>query len=74
MHSVLKQSLITVPPLDEQIEIADFIRSQNSQIYSIIDKIRGAIELVKEYRTALISAAVTGKINVRKLFNNGGKI
>ena len=72
--SRLKQSLITVPPLDEQIEIADFIRSQNSQIYSIIDKIRGAIELVKEYRTALISAAVTGKINVRKLFNNGGKI
>jgi len=54
-----------VPPIDEQDRIVEFIRSETAKIDELVDKIREAIERVKEFRTALISAAVTGKIDVR---------
>jgi len=39
---------------------------ETSKIDALIAKVTEAIEKLKEYRTALISAAVTGKINVRE--------
>jgi type I restriction enzyme S subunit len=38
---------------------------ETAKIKALHDKVRKAIEKLKEYRTALISAAVTGKIDVR---------
>ena len=54
-----------LPPLSEQQAIADFLDRETAKIDALVAKIREGIGLLKEYRTALISAAVTGKIDVR---------
>ena len=43
-----------------------FLDRETANIDALITKVREAIDHLKEYRTALISAAVTGKIDVRK--------
>jgi len=55
-----------VPPFDEQEEIVNFIEKETARIDSIISKSEKEIELLQEYRTALISEVVTGKIDVRE--------
>lgn len=57
---------VPVPPLDEQESIANYLDIQTAQIDALIGKTNRAIEKLQEYRTALISAAVTGKIDVRE--------
>ena len=54
-----------MPPLEEQIEIDFYLSEQISKIDLLVSKVSAAIDLLKEHRTALISAAVTGKIDVR---------
>lgn len=54
-----------MPDLPEQLQIADYMRNETTKIDALIVKVREGIEKLKEYRTALISAAVTGKIDVR---------
>ena len=54
-----------LPPLLEQQKIVDFLARETAKIDSLIEKEKQIIEKMKEYRTALISAAVTGKIDVR---------
>lgn len=54
-----------IPPLNEQLKIADFIARNVSKIDKAINTAEISISLIKERRTALISAAVTGKIDVR---------
>ena len=56
---------IGIPPLEEQIQIASYIGSKLNDIKSIILKYKSEIDLLKEYKTALISEVVTGKIDVR---------
>jgi restriction endonuclease S subunit len=56
---------IPLPPSEEQDAIVDFLDSESSKIDRIINKIEVAIAKLSEYRTALITAAVTGKIDVR---------
>lgn len=57
-----------IPPADEeQKQIAAFLDSETTKIDTLIKKCETAIELLKERRTALISAAVTGKIDVRNV-------
>ena len=56
---------IVEPPLKEQQDIYDFIRLQTNNLDSIISKSKHEIELLKEYKTALISEVVTGKVDVR---------
>lgn len=56
---------VVVPPWNEQIEI-DVLLTDIKQRYSLlIDKASETISLIQERRTALISAAVTGKIDLR---------
>ena len=57
---------IPFPDNNEQEKIASFIREETSKLDSFISKIEKSIELLKEYRSALITAAVTGKIDVRE--------
>ena len=57
---------IALPPLPEQRTIAAFLDRETAQIDGLVAKVRGAIDRLKELRTALISAAVTGKIDVRE--------
>lgn len=61
----INEMLLATPPLPEQTAIANFLDTRTAKIDTLIAKARQAIELMKERRTALISAAVTGKIDVR---------
>jgi len=63
--SRLAKMALAVPPLIEQRVIVDYISKKQQQYNSLIKKSTQAVELLKEKRTALISAAVTGKIDVR---------
>lgn len=64
-QELLKKLPVTLPSLHEQKQIADFL-SQKDQIFEkLIQNSIVQISLLKERRTALISSAVTGKIDVR---------
>ena len=54
-----------VPPFAEQVAIAAFLDHEAEQIDDMVAKVEAAIERLQEYRIALITAAVTGKIDVR---------
>lgn len=64
--SVIASIRVPRPPSSEQRAIAAFLDRETAKIDALIAKIREGIERLKEYRTALISAAVTGKIDVRR--------
>lgn len=56
---------IPVPPIDEQRSIAAYLDEQTSKIDMLIAETKVFVELSRERRTALITAAVTGQIDVR---------
>lgn len=58
---------IPIPPIEEQLEISLQTLRRCDEIDSLTAEAERAIELLQERRTALISAAVTGKIDVRHL-------
>lgn len=62
----VKNLKILLPPMDEQQAIASYLDSETSKIDTRIAKRRKQIELLQEYKQALITAAVTGKIDVRE--------
>ena len=62
----LKRTLIPVPPLSEQQDIADYVESETAKLDALVAKVQEAIGRLKELRTALISAAVTGRIDVQE--------
>ena len=53
------------PPLPEQAVIAAYLDAETAKLDALAAKVEEAIERLQEYRTALITAAVTGKIDVR---------
>jgi restriction endonuclease S subunit len=65
-QDILRSVRISLPNLLEQRAIVTYLDEETAKIESLIAKIRVGIDRLKEYRTALISAAVTGKIDVRK--------
>ena len=52
--------------MDEQVRIASYLNRVVSRIDVLVSKTERSIELLKEHRSALITAAVTGKIDVRE--------
>lgn len=62
---VIENLACTVPPLEEQVMIAAFLKSEVIKFDILITEAQRAITLLQERRTALISAAVTGQIDVR---------
>ncbi len=56
---------LPLPPIDEQAAIAKFIKTEVEKIDRLALKAKQAIALQKEHRVALISAVVTGKLDVR---------
>ena len=62
----LGSTVILLPPLSEQTAIVAFLDRQTEKIETLVTKIETAIERLQEYRSALITAAVTGKIDVRE--------
>lgn len=61
----LRATASPCPPVNEQQQIADYLDDQTSAIGTLTTECRELITLLKERRSALISAAVTGKIDVR---------
>jgi type I restriction enzyme S subunit len=62
-----KQLRMVVPPKEEQIAIVTFLYDETIKLDTLTTEAKRGIELLQERRTALISAAVTGKIDVRGL-------
>ncbi len=63
--STAEDLLIPLPPRNEQDEIANYLSNKYLAIEELIAKEQDSVSLLKQYRTALISNAVTGKIDIR---------
>lgn len=61
----LGDALILLPPGVQQLVIAKFVDRETAKIDALVVKVEEAIARLKEFRIALISAAVTGQIDVR---------
>ncbi|WP_294043003.1 restriction endonuclease subunit S [Thiolapillus sp.] len=61
----LNEIQILFPTAEEQSAIAAFLDEKTTQVDQLIEKTQQSIDLLKEKRAALITAAVTGKIDVR---------
>lgn len=59
---------VTIPSISEQIEITQFLDNENAKFDNLISKQKKLIEKLKEYRSSIISHAVTGKIDVREFY------
>ena len=57
---------VCFPPVIEQKAILERIGRETARINLLVAKTERSIELLKEHRAALITAAVTGKIDVRE--------
>ena len=64
---MLKGFMVCLPPLDEQRKICKFCELIDKEIESLECSTNKAIELLNEYRSSLISAAVTGKIDINEV-------
>ena len=65
-QGILKAAKCLLPPHDEQTAIAEFLESELLKFDTLTAEAQRAIDLLQERRTALISAAVTGQIDVRQ--------
>lgn len=63
--SKLGQLDVCLPPSDEQQSVVEFLDTETAKLDDLTTEAQRAIDLLKERRSALISAAVTGKIDVR---------
>ncbi|AZG15326.1 restriction endonuclease subunit S [Cupriavidus pauculus] len=61
----LSQMVVAKPPIEEQEQISEFVDSELLKFDALKAEANRAIDLLKERRSALIAAAVTGKIDVR---------
>lgn len=66
-QDLLKRTPVLLPPLEEQQRIAAHLSGVDKTFSELVQTVEDSIELLKERRTALISAAVTGKIDVRDM-------
>jgi len=57
---------LALPPVEEQFSIVRYLDGATTRIDALKKRIQHSIELLQEYRSALISAAVTGQIDVRE--------
>lgn len=69
--AVLGNIRLPVPPNDEQEEIARNVETMEKRVNTAIEPIRASIDRLKEYRSALITAAVTGQIDVTTYAKSG---
>jgi len=56
---------VLVPPFVEQSAIVDYVEMESAKFDTLTTEAQRTIDLLQERRTALISAAVTGQIDVR---------
>ena len=61
----LKSFSLALPPIDEQIHIVKYLREYEQFFENLLKQIEQSVVLLRERRSALITAAVTGQIDVR---------
>jgi type I restriction enzyme S subunit len=61
-----KEFPLFLPPLDEQRNIVRFLDEERERVSSIARRIDQQVDLLKDHRHALITAAVTGQLNIAK--------
>jgi type I restriction enzyme, S subunit len=66
-QATIREMPVALPPIDEQFAIVASIESATNRLEALISQAAQAIVLLQERRTALVSAAVTGKIDVQGL-------
>lgn len=69
--TLIKNSIIVVPPLQEQAAIADFLDDKTTKIDCIIAKKEQQLDIIKEHRKSLIYEYVTGKKRVKEYQQDG---
>lgn len=62
--TLFMQEMMTKPPYEEQVAIANYLDEKTSKIDSIVEAIGKKIEALKEFRRTLINDVVTGKVKV----------
>jgi len=63
----LKEMKVPMPPLEEQVQITHAVDKQVQKINHLAEKTVDSIEKLQEYRRSLITAAVTGKLDIREV-------
>lgn len=63
-RETLADAAIPLPSADEQLEIVDYIKHSTGAVDSVAEHASQHIDRLREYRSSLISAAVTGQINI----------
>ena len=66
-QNVFENMPFIIPSLSEQQQIAEYLDKKTEEIDSTIDKFKVQIDKLKEYRQALITEVVTGKIDIRSI-------
>ena len=68
----VRETPLVLPPMKEQVEIVSYVNKVRGFMRSLINESHHSVEILKERRSALISAAVTGQIDVRGLVEAEG--
>jgi type I restriction enzyme S subunit len=66
----VKEFRLALPPVEEQKQITIYLESQITKIDALVTRLQNMKNILNEYRSSLISAAVTGKIDVRNVHIN----
>jgi type I restriction enzyme S subunit len=61
---IIRSLRVPMPPLAEQLRLIDYVDGQHARLDAVIERVETHADLLREYRQALISAAVTGKIDI----------
>lgn len=70
-QGLLQRMPVVLPPIEEQHDIAQHLQKLDNTFSSVADKTQESIERLKEYRSALITATVTGQIDVTNHSRSG---
>ncbi|GAA0876704.1 restriction endonuclease subunit S [Wandonia haliotis] len=70
-QQILKDIRLGAPSLDEQIQVVEYLEVKDNFFSMLENKLENEIELLKEYKTTLVSEVVTGKVDVRVEKLNG---
>jgi type I restriction enzyme S subunit len=65
-QQTVRECPLLIPPIEDQRAIARVLNDHGRANQRSVDLIAGAITLLREYRAALISAAVTGQLDIRR--------
>ena len=73
-QATIRNMVIVLPPIHEQALIMTTVKRERSRIQQIISTATLQIDKLHEYRQALITAAVTGKINLSRVESSTGAV